>query len=546
MAPGVTWYYDWGVEPPAVSQGQLSGIEWVPMAWNAPSSLTDFANRIPAGSIYLLGFNEPNFKSQANMTPAQAAAAWPGLEQIAADKGLKLVSPAVNWCGDCVDGVTNDPVDWLDKFFAACPGCKVDYIAIHSYAPSSAALRSYLDKFRKYNKPLWITEFAPWDPPKPDYEGVVKYMMEAIPILENDPAVFRYSWFATRVGTNPDISLLGADGVLTKLGQLYANMAFPGLATDLQPVVFAGRDIYVNQPATVTTLNGSVYDANGDPVAITWTQVSGPNTAALSDIEIPGPVVSGLAPGTYLFRITATANGKTDFDEVSVKVGTPNIALLKPATASSSEGSSTPPAAVNDGNPATRWSSAFSDPQWIRIDLQEVYDLTGVRIYWEASAAKSYEIQVSMNGTEWIRAYYTSGGDGGIDDITFQAHARYVRIYSHSRTSQYGNSIWEFEVFGTIRTGIENLPSGGSFSVYPNPAAGDVVNLSFGKEWAGEDALLSIRTLSGQLVCSDRIQILHDGAGDIAIHLNDTMSPGIYLLTVSGKGGYKQVKLIIN
>ena len=218
LAPSVTWYYDWGVEPPAVSQGQLSGIEWVPMAWNAPVNLTDFENRIPSGSLYLLGFNEPNFKSQANMTPAQAAAAWPGLEQVAANKGLKLVSPAVNWCGDCVDGVTNDPVDWLDKFFAACPGCKVDYIAIHSYAPGSAALSNYLDKFRKYNKPLWITEFAPWDPPKPDFDGVVKYMKEAIPILENDPIVFRYSWFATRVGTNPDISLLGSKRCSDKTG----------------------------------------------------------------------------------------------------------------------------------------------------------------------------------------------------------------------------------------------------------------------------------------------------------------------------------------
>ena len=450
LAPGAAWYYDWGVEPPAVSQGQLSGIEWVPMCWGAvyPADVAGIEARIPAGSKYLLGFNEPNFKSQANLTPSQAASMWPNLEKIAADKGLLLVSPAVNWCGDCVDGVTNDPVDWLDKFFAACPGCKVDYIAIHSYAPGSEALRSYLDKFRKYNKPLWITEFAPWDPPKPDFEGVVKYMMEAIPILENDPAVFRYSWFATRVGSNPDISLLAEDGVLTKLGRLYTNMAFPGLATDLPPVVFAGRDIYVNQPASTATLNGSVYDANGDPAVIAWTQVSGPNTATFSSSEVSGPVVSGLVPGTYLFRITATAQGKTDYDEVSVKVGTPNIALLKPATASSSEGSSTPPSAVTDGNQATRWSSAFSDPQWIRIDLQEVYDLTGARIYWEASAAKSYEIQVSMNGTEWIRAYYTPNGDGGTDDITFQAQARYVRMYSHSRTSQYGNSIWEFEVFG--------------------------------------------------------------------------------------------------
>ena len=546
LAPGVTWYYDWGVEPPAVSQGQLSGIEWVPMAWNAPANLTDFANRIPAGSIYLLGFNEPNFISQANMTPEQAAAAWPGLEQIAADKGLKLVSPAVNWCGDCVAGVTNDPMDWLDKFFAACPGCKVDYIAIHSYAPFPEALQDYIDRFRKYGKPLWITEFAPWDPPKPDYEGVIKYMMEAIPILENDPAVFRYSWFATRVGSNPDISLLDASGVLTKLGQLYTSMAFPGLSSDLPPVAFAGRDIFINQPATEVTLNGSSYDANGDPVTFAWTQEGGPNAATISNSTVPRPVVSGLVPGTYLFRIAVTAQGKTDFDEVSVKVGTPNIALLKPATASSSEGSSTPPSSVNDGNLNTRWSSAFSDPQWIWIDLQEVYDLTGARIYWEASAAKGYEVQVSQNGSDWIRAYYTSGGDGGIDDIPFQATARYVRMYSHSRVSQFGNSIWEFELFGTIRTGIEGTHAGGSFSVYPNPAAGGSVNLSFGRDWAGEDITVSISSFSGQLICSDRIRVTDEGAGAIVFPLHEAIRPGIYILTVSGKGGSKQTKLIIN
>ncbi len=241
-----------------------------------------------------------------------------------------------------------------------------------------------------------------------------------------------------------------------------------------------------------------------------------------------------------------TAQGKTDFDEVSVKVGTPNIALLKPATASSSEGSSTPPSAVNDGNLNTRWSSAFSDPQWIWIDLQEVYDLTGARIYWEASAAKSYEVQISQNGSDWIRAYYTSSGDGGIDDISFQASARYVRMYSHSRVSQYGNSIWEFELFGTIRTGIESTQAGGSFSVYPNPAAGGAINLSFGREWAGEDIILSISSFSGQLICSDRIRVLNEGAGAIVFPLNETIRPGIYILTVSGRGGIKQTKLIIN
>lgn len=546
MAPFVTWYYDWGVEPPAVSQGQLSGIEWVPMAWNAPANLTDFENRIPAGSLYLLGFNEPNFISQANMTPAQAAAAWPGLETIAASKGLKLVSPAVNWCGDCVDGVTNDPTDWLDKFFAACPGCKVDYIAIHSYAPGAEALRSYIDKFRKYNKPLWITEFAPWDPPKPDHDGVLEYMLEAIPILENDPAVFRYSWFATRVGSNPDISLLAGDGVLTKVGQLYAAMAFQGMTTDLPPVAMAGMDQFINQPASGTVLNGSVYDANSDPVTITWSQESGPNAAVISNPAIANPTVSSLVPGEYLFRMHVTAGGKTDYDEVSVTLGPPNIALLKPATASSSESPSLPPSAANDGNLSTRWSSAFSDPQWISIDLQEVYDLTGARIYWEAAAAKSYEVQVSLNGTEWIRAYYTSNADGGIDDLPFQASARYVRVYSYSRISQYGNSIREFEIFGTIKTAIDDIDDPGSFSITPNPSGGGLVTLSFSGPPPEEKVRITVTNISGGIIGTAMISLPEGGRIELMIPGGENIRPGIYIVTVSGESFTRHSRLVIS
>jgi hypothetical protein len=227
VAPYVSWYYNWSIEPPSVSKGALSGIEWVPMQWGGISAdkVTAIQSKIPAGCRFLLGFNEPNFKSQANLTPAQAAAAWPHVEAMAKNKGLALVAPAVNWCGGCVDGVTNDPTDWLDKFIAACPDCRFDYIAVHNYNSYVSVLKSYIDKFRKYKKPIWLTEFASWDDPVDD-DGVVKYMKEAVAYLETEPLVFRYSWFATRVKSNPNLDLLGENGALTELGKLYATLPF--------------------------------------------------------------------------------------------------------------------------------------------------------------------------------------------------------------------------------------------------------------------------------------------------------------------------------
>src|SRR5690606_29289976 len=44
-----------------------------------------------------------------------------------------------------------------------------------------------------------------------------------------------------------------------------------------------------------------------------------------------------------------------------------NIALFKPVAASSWEGGNAPAAAL-DGRSTTRWSSQFSDPQWLRVD----------------------------------------------------------------------------------------------------------------------------------------------------------------------------------
>ncbi|MEU9845254.1 discoidin domain-containing protein, partial [Actinomadura sp. NPDC048032] len=55
--------------------------------------------------------------------------------------------------------------------------------------------------------------------------------------------------------------------------------------------------------------------------------------------------------------------------------GSSDAALNRPATASSTENASFPASAAVDGDPATRWSSAFGDPQWIQVDLGTVQDV---------------------------------------------------------------------------------------------------------------------------------------------------------------------------
>ena len=68
-----------------------------------------------------------------------------------------------------------------------------------------------------------------------------------------------------------------------------------------------------------------------------------------------------------------------------------------------------------DGNAGTRWSSQFSDPQWISIDLGQTYNLSRVRLNWEEAYGKAYQIQVSRDATNWTSVYSTSTSDGGVD-----------------------------------------------------------------------------------------------------------------------------------
>ena len=97
---------------------------------------------------------------------------------------------------------------------------------------------------------------------------------------------------------------------------------------------------------------------------------------------------------------------------------TTNVALNRPATASSLESSAFPASNAVDGNTGTRWSSAFSDPQWIYVDLQATYNITEVKLNWEAAYGKSYQIQISSDAVNWTNIYSTTTGAGGIEDLT--------------------------------------------------------------------------------------------------------------------------------
>ena len=118
-------------------------------------------------------------------------------------------------------------------------------------------------------------------------------------------------------------------------------------------------------------------------------------------------------------------------------------------TASSSEGRETDAPNAFDNNMQTRWSSAFSDPQWIRIDLGKPEMMVGLVLNWEAAYGKNYEVSVSNDGKAWRRVYSETDGDGLIDDVYFgRTKARYIKIDLIERGTGWGYSLWDIRLKG--------------------------------------------------------------------------------------------------
>ncbi|CAG2200720.1 unnamed protein product [Mytilus edulis] len=217
----IHWWYDWHESPWQHSTKHCSSSVksgYVPMVWAWRHNI-DEPVHLQHNTHYVLGFNEPNFRQQANMSPQDAATHWKSLESIA--HGRKLVSPAV------APGGYLDPVVWLEQFFSHCHGCQVDYIATHAYWCNADITMNFLKKlWDRFHKPIWLTEFA--CPQKNSVNDQLNYMKAILPRLESASYVYRYSWFVSRTHGDgwvfPAASLLDENGPhLSTLGHYYNN-----------------------------------------------------------------------------------------------------------------------------------------------------------------------------------------------------------------------------------------------------------------------------------------------------------------------------------
>jgi hypothetical protein len=216
-----SWYYNWSDKPDAKPHRRA---EFVPMIWNwsanSGSEKKEAVARLKdTGAKFVLGFNEPDGKEQANMTVDQALDAWPVLMK----SGLPLGSPAA----------INADKEWLQTFMSGAKkrSYPVDFVTVHwYYLPNPDDFLAYIKKVHDlYGLPIWITEFAcvDWDhlndgKPRFTSSDVVRFVSKVLPALDKLDYVKRYAWF---IGDGPyQVSnLFKKDGSLTEIGKVYAS-----------------------------------------------------------------------------------------------------------------------------------------------------------------------------------------------------------------------------------------------------------------------------------------------------------------------------------
>lgn len=270
----ISWYYNWATQ--AFNTTVDEGVAHVPMVWGAAQENLQGIKDITDDSNYILGYNEPDIESQANLSAGKALAAWKYIEET----GKRTVSPALavysgGFMEDfLINGATYDPTIEVEPetttaegetvteyenpivleggFYAAVD---VDAVALHRYGGAKTGseidvkrLTDAIDwLWNKYHKPIWVTEvsvtgvkggYSDWSYQQPGaLELMKKYVKAVMEAMDADDRVERYCWFPYNVESANEIDGLNGCGTtalfdyetgkFTELGVMYSELGNP-------------------------------------------------------------------------------------------------------------------------------------------------------------------------------------------------------------------------------------------------------------------------------------------------------------------------------
>lgn len=257
------------------------------------------------------------------------------------------------------------------------------------------------------------------------------------------------------------------------------------------------------------------------PYSITWTNVAAGNYA----ITAKAIDNDGAATTSSIVNVTVTNPAGA------------NLALNRPAFASSELGINDAADAVDGDVIITRWESAHADSQWIYVDLGSTYAINRVKIVWETAKSEDYVIQISNDNTNWGTPVKSIVGNttNTNDHTDISGAGRYVRIFGSKRGTPWGHSIFELEVYGTLVPAMATKVNSGSenglnVSNYPNPAE-ESTSITFNVK---ESSLVTISIYNDRGEKLEELVNGHKEAGHHSIDWNiaNSIPSGMYYCTV--------------
>lgn len=247
-------------------------------------------------------------------------------------------------------------------------------------------------------------------------------------------------------------------------------------------------------------------------------------TAQATVYNLDGSIYTPLSKS---IKINATANASTE----CFILNETNLALNKLVVASSVDSDDRTAVKAVDGDTGTRWSSGYSDNEWLYIDLGQQTEFASIALRWEAAYGRQYKIQISDNATQWTDIYMQENGKGGYETISFpKAKARYVKMQGIKRSTTFGYSLYEFEVFEETN---DNPVSETNFiKLLLSDEEGNLISDNFYWRNMDEDDYTALNTLPEADLLSSFKEYKTDGKRKIEFQITNNSSSVVFGIRV--------------
>jgi hypothetical protein len=540
-----SWFYNWG---PVTTEGLLD-VEFVPMKWTAWNEVDSQWQTIVNNntSNHLLGFNEPDAATQANMSLDLMLLRWPKMME----SGMRLGSP-------CPAG--NKQL--LYDFIAKCDqlNYRVDFVTLHDYGEGTA--QQFYNNCKtlhdKTGRPVWVTEFnygGTWTPGRPTYAQAAARIKEIIEKYDVEGIIERYAIFNfDEVDQNRAAFYNPVENLnITPLGVAYrdqtSSMAFNSLEQIdipfkmVAPVSFKGTNTdgittkLVWQNFIDNSLGTFKIERSFNGGSFTQVATIGGTNSSYND------TVGSIGYGIYQYKITAINAFMGNSTAVSATVdvlpsGKQNVARFKNVVVNTTTSAAYPGSYAVDGDiisDASRWvSKSGTFPAALEIDLKEFYLVDELVMY---SGYQGYNTPITnfqfqyWDGTKWVDAISETANTTVSYRKSFtEVKTNKLRLYVNSTVDNIVR-LFEIEVYGKEFTTLgitEERPYIKQFAIYPNPAT-NVLHIS------GNDEVqsLMIYDLSARML----LKSADTRSADVS-----QLAAGAYIIKVNNKETFKFIK----